>query len=150
MSVHKVRYLRYACSQNGHLRNVNSHFSSYTSLDSEFSEPDTEFIDRFYLEFIHDVQSLAYAFSRFLPIELPAVCLLLLPLLNIELYFSKRKKLALCMRDHPCLVRLKHPLSPFSSGSFFTLLPIKIILLFLISPSSHGLPNSILLLDRTD
>ena len=68
MSVHKVRYLRYArlpclagrraarqaCSQNGHLRNVNSHFSNCASpcppyfvlkkarLDCELSESDTE------------------------------------------------------------------------------------------------------------
>ena len=46
MSAHKVHYLRYACSQNDHLRNVNSHFSIYASLDSELSESDNEFIDR--------------------------------------------------------------------------------------------------------
>ena len=58
MSVHKVHYPRYTCSQNDHLRNVNSHFSIYASpcppyfvlrkarLDSELSESDTEFIDR--------------------------------------------------------------------------------------------------------
>ncbi len=53
MSVHKVRYLRYACSQNGHLLNVNSHFSNYASLDSELSESDTELIVRLKLIHIH-------------------------------------------------------------------------------------------------
>jgi len=43
--VHKVRYLRYACPQNGHLRNVNSHFSGFASLDSKLSELNTKFID---------------------------------------------------------------------------------------------------------
>ena len=49
VSVHKVRYLRYACSKNSHLRNVNSNFSSCASLDNKLSKSDTEFIDRLYL-----------------------------------------------------------------------------------------------------
>jgi len=57
-SVHNIRSLRYACSQNGHLRHVNSHFSSCASLDGEYSDPDPDFIGRPYLGFAEEVRLL--------------------------------------------------------------------------------------------
>ena len=41
MSVHKVRYPRYACQKNAHLRQANCAFFDCASLDPELYEPDT-------------------------------------------------------------------------------------------------------------
>ena len=69
VSVHKVHYLRCACSQNDHLRNVNSHFSIYASLDSELSESDTEFIDRLYIAYGIQYKSKILLFISYKPVR---------------------------------------------------------------------------------
>jgi len=46
MFVHNVRFPRYACQINAHLRKVNSALSDFASLENEHSDPNTYLIDR--------------------------------------------------------------------------------------------------------